>query len=356
MIYDASGDRRAGAPALALRVLPPADLQPRAQRARDRPRRRPRGGRRRRAPGSRSGRSRASPARSPRRSAAGAPPRNSCAWRRGGEGAIESTLRFLLSPKSAYVDGQVIEISAVDSSDVVVPGDWEQPLAGRVAAVTGAARGIGESIAETLARDGAEVICIDVPQAGGDLTEVANRIGGSALQLDITDDAAPGRLADHVAERHGRLDILVHNAGITRDKTLGRMEPEQWDVGARGQPAQPAAPERGAARARPDRRGRPDRHASPRSAGSPATAARRTTRRRRRASSGWSTALAPELAKRRRDDQRRRARASSRRDDRRDAARRRARPDGAPTACSRVASRWTSPRRSPGWRARPRPG
>jgi 3-oxoacyl-[acyl-carrier protein] reductase len=99
-----------------------------------------------------------------------------------------------------------------------------------VVAVTGAARGIGESIATTLARDGGEVILIDVPQAGADLTEVANRIGGSALQLDITDDEAPGRLADHVAERHGKLDVLVHNAGITRDKTLGRMEPAQWDA------------------------------------------------------------------------------------------------------------------------------
>jgi len=147
----------------------------------------------------------------------------------GGEAAMESTLRFLLSARSAYVDGQVIEISALDAADLVVPGDWEQPLAGRTAAVTGAARGIGESIATTLARDGAEVICIDVPAAGGDLTEVANRLGGAALQLDITDDAAPGRLADHVAERHGKLDVLVHNAGITRDRTLGRMEPEQWD-------------------------------------------------------------------------------------------------------------------------------
>jgi 3-oxoacyl-[acyl-carrier protein] reductase len=146
----------------------------------------------------------------------------------GAEHATESTLRFLLSARSAYVDGQVVEIDAVEPSDVVVPGDWEQPLAGRVAAVTGAARGIGESIAGVLARDGAEVIAIDVPAAGGDLTEVANRIGATALQVDITAADAPARLADHVAERHGRLDALVHNAGITRDKTVGRMEPEQW--------------------------------------------------------------------------------------------------------------------------------
>ncbi len=75
----------------------------------------------------------------------------------GGEGALASTLRFFLSAKSAYVDGQAIEVRPVDFGDVVVPGDWESPLAGRVAAVTGAARGIGESIAEILGRDG---VCI----------------------------------------------------------------------------------------------------------------------------------------------------------------------------------------------------
>jgi 3-oxoacyl-[acyl-carrier protein] reductase len=147
----------------------------------------------------------------------------------GGEPGLESTLRFLLSPKSAFVDGQVVEVGAIDAADVVVPADWERPLEGRVAAVTGAARGIGEAIASTLVRDGAEVIAIDVPQAGADLTEVSNRLGATALQLDITADDAPARLAGHVAERHGKLDALVHNAGITRDKTIGRMEPEQWD-------------------------------------------------------------------------------------------------------------------------------
>ena len=148
----------------------------------------------------------------------------------GGEDGMESTLRFLLSARSAYVDAQVIEIEPIDRADVVVPGDWERHLADRVAVVTGAARGIGEAIAETLARDGAEVVCIDVPAAGSDLSEVANRIGGTALQLDITTPDAAGKLADHVADRHGRVDALIHNAGITRDKTVGRMEPEQWDA------------------------------------------------------------------------------------------------------------------------------
>jgi 3-oxoacyl-[acyl-carrier protein] reductase len=147
----------------------------------------------------------------------------------GAEDAIESTLRFLLSARSAYVDGQVIRVEAVSPDDVVVPADWDRPLAGRVAAVTGAARGIGEAIATVLADQGAEVLGIDVPAAGEDLSKVANRIGGTSLTLDITDPAAPERLAEHVGARHGRVDVFVHNAGITRDKTLARMTPEAWD-------------------------------------------------------------------------------------------------------------------------------
>jgi 3-oxoacyl-[acyl-carrier protein] reductase len=136
------------------------------------------------------------------------------------EADLESTLRFLLSGRSAYVSGQVIRVGdAVKNA----PADWERPLAGRTAAVTGASRGIGAAIAEVLARDGADVILVDVPAQGEDLTATANRIGGTALQLDITSDRAPGVLAERGA------DIVVHNAGITRDKTLARMSEDQWD-------------------------------------------------------------------------------------------------------------------------------
>lgn len=85
---------------------------------------------------------------------------------------VESTLRFLLSGKSAYVDGQVLRVT---DAPVQAPADWEKPLAGRIAVVTGAARGIGAVIAETLARDGASVICVDVPQAGEGLTKTRTR-------------------------------------------------------------------------------------------------------------------------------------------------------------------------------------
>ncbi|MCX4558740.1 3-oxoacyl-ACP reductase [Streptomyces phaeochromogenes] len=149
-------------------------------------------------------------------------------------GAAESTLRFLLSPRSAYVSGQVIEVGghgggdggSGDGGEPAGPEDPEKPLAGRTALVTGAARGIGEAVAATLARDGAQVVCLDVPAAGGDLTAVAERLGGVALPLDITADDAGARIAD--ALPGGRLDVLVHNAGITRDRRLVNMAAERW--------------------------------------------------------------------------------------------------------------------------------
>jgi 3-oxoacyl-[acyl-carrier protein] reductase len=145
----------------------------------------------------------------------------------GADTAIESTLRFLLSARSAYVSAQVVRVGAVDSVPAV---DRDRPLDGKVAVVTGAARGIGEAIAETLARDGAHVVCLDIPAQGEALTAVANRIGGSTLQLDITDSQTPAALAEHLLDRHGGVDVMVHNAGVTRDRTIGRMSADEWDM------------------------------------------------------------------------------------------------------------------------------
>jgi len=143
------------------------------------------------------------------------------------EDQIESTLRFYLSPKSAYVSGQVVRIGAsVLSADGI---DWEHPLAGKLALVTGASRGIGRAIAQVLARDGAHVIGLDVPALERELEETIGELGGSTLLLDITDDDAPARIASHLLEEHAGVDVVVHNAGVTRDKTLGRMSDEQWD-------------------------------------------------------------------------------------------------------------------------------
>ncbi len=143
----------------------------------------------------------------------------------GAEKNLESSLRFLLSPRSAYVSGQVVRISKADAVDI----DWVQPLAGKTAVVTGASRGIGEAIAHVLARDGAHVICLDVPQQQADLDRVAAEISGSTLAIDIT-AADAGEKIKAAAAAQGGVDIIVHNAGITRDKTLANMKPELWDL------------------------------------------------------------------------------------------------------------------------------
>ncbi len=140
----------------------------------------------------------------------------------GAEDQLEGALRFFLSPKSAFISGQVIRLSACHQQ----VQDWTRPLAGRKALVTGAARGIGAAIAETLARDGAEVVLLDVPQAKSDLDALAARLGGQALVLDICAPDAAAQLIEHLP---GGLDIAVHNAGITRDKTLANMPADFWD-------------------------------------------------------------------------------------------------------------------------------
>jgi 3-oxoacyl-[acyl-carrier protein] reductase len=143
----------------------------------------------------------------------------------GADGGVDGTLRFLLSGRSAYVDGQVVEVTG---GDAPAPGDWRRPLDGKVAVVTGAARGIGAAIADVLARDGASVVCVDVPAAGESLARTANRVGGTALQLDVTAPDAGERVLDHARSRHGGLDVVVHNAGITRDKLLANTDEQRW--------------------------------------------------------------------------------------------------------------------------------
>jgi len=138
-----------------------------------------------------------------------------------------ATLRFFLSARSAYVDGQLLPVGPADAE---APADWDRPLAGKVAVVTGAARGIGAAIAKTLARDGATVVCVDVPAAGEGLARTANAVGGTALQLDVTSEDAGHRILEHARTRHGGLDIVVHNAGILRDKLLANMSPDKWDA------------------------------------------------------------------------------------------------------------------------------
>jgi 3-oxoacyl-[acyl-carrier protein] reductase len=145
----------------------------------------------------------------------------------GAEAGLAGPVRFFLSGRSAYVDGQVVTLAPPVGDPA--PEDPERPLAGKVVVVTGAARGIGAAIARVMARDGAHVVALDIPAAGESLAQVANEVGGTALQLDITAPDAAARLVEHVRERHGAVDVVVHNAGITRDKLLVNMDAARWN-------------------------------------------------------------------------------------------------------------------------------
>jgi 3-oxoacyl-[acyl-carrier protein] reductase len=146
----------------------------------------------------------------------------------GAEDTLASTLAFFLSPKSAYVSGQVARLGVTGTTKAEPVIDPAKPLTGTVAIVTGASRGIGEQIARVLHRDGATVLGIDVPQAASDLQALMRELDGDHLVLDITGKDAPQRIAQHVKTKFGKVDAVVHNAGITRDKKLANMAEDRW--------------------------------------------------------------------------------------------------------------------------------
>jgi 3-oxoacyl-[acyl-carrier protein] reductase len=144
----------------------------------------------------------------------------------GAENGMEATLRFFLSPRSAYVSGQVVHIAERAAGATSAAFDWAQPLAGLRAVVTGAARGIGASIASVLAAEGAHVIGIDIPSARDALDATMRQLDGTALAFDIAAPEAPAQIAAALDEQG--VNIVVHNAGITKDKTIAKMTEAAW--------------------------------------------------------------------------------------------------------------------------------
>lgn len=147
----------------------------------------------------------------------------------GLEPMLDSTLRFFMSAKSAYVSGQAIYLDNTIATHLnleAIKSVSDKPLLGKKIVVTGASRGIGAAISEILMRDGAEVICVDLPAMLADLQRQAGKIAAKALPLDITDPTAAQKLMQAV----GKIDGIVHNAGITKDKTLAKMNESQWQA------------------------------------------------------------------------------------------------------------------------------
>jgi 3-oxoacyl-[acyl-carrier protein] reductase len=103
----------------------------------------------------------------------------------------------------------------------------------RTALVTGAGRGIGKAIAEVLAKNGVNVICVSKsPDSCGAVAAAITAAGGKAkaVPVDVADGAAVTKAAESLLAEYGKIDILVNNAGITRDGLLARMSEEDWNA------------------------------------------------------------------------------------------------------------------------------
>lgn len=142
---------------------------------------------------------------------------------------LDGAVRFFCGPQTTYVSGQALQVTATVKSLQASAPAYPGTLEGKVALVTGAAGGIGAATAHRLVQEGARVVCLDVPAASHELHQSSTRAGAIPLLLDITAADAPEQLAQFLQSKFGGVDIVVHNAGITRDRTLGKMSESEWD-------------------------------------------------------------------------------------------------------------------------------
>ncbi len=147
----------------------------------------------------------------------------------GAEERLGPVLRWFLSDRSAFVSGQPIELTKTVKANG--PTSEVRVLEGKHALVTGAARGIGKAIARALAREGAHVLCLDLPHDDGPLSRVADEVQGTPVLADVTSPEVVKAVQDALVLRGAtHLDVLVNNAGVTRDKTLAKMSEDRWDL------------------------------------------------------------------------------------------------------------------------------
>ncbi|RKN80794.1 SDR family NAD(P)-dependent oxidoreductase [Ulvibacterium marinum] len=105
-------------------------------------------------------------------------------------------------------------------------------LKDKIAIVTGGSRGIGQAVAELFAKEGARVIIMDLLPQGQEVADGINENGGKAEyhKVSVTDKTAVETLFEQINQNYGKIDILINNAGITRDRTLEKMSEDEWDA------------------------------------------------------------------------------------------------------------------------------
>ena len=148
----------------------------------------------------------------------------------GAEDRLVGALAFLASDAAAFLTGQRWTLTTQVAAE---PGGsaWRAgALRGKTALVTGAARGIGAATARRLAAEGARVLCLDLPGDAAEVEALAADLQGAPLLVDLQADDAPASITQAALEEADGLDVVVHNAGVIRDKTLGRMSAEAWDL------------------------------------------------------------------------------------------------------------------------------
>lgn len=138
--------------------------------------------------------------------------------------ALSNPINFFLSSKSSFISGQTLTINAVNN---LINSPSKTSKTKKIAVVTGAGQGIGSAIASRLFDEGYFVIGIDIEPMKIQLTSVMKTLQGESVILDVSANDAGSKLVT-LAKQHGGFDLIVHNAGITRDKTLAKMPENLW--------------------------------------------------------------------------------------------------------------------------------
>ncbi len=142
------------------------------------------------------------------------------------EQALAACSEYFLSDHSSYVTGQVIAIEDPGNVDMSIP--FAGSLAGKIVLVTGAAGGIGRAIAQSFASEGSYVIAIDQVSKAAELKQLCRDIDGHSLALGLGNHENHQEIVNYISKQHGHVDVVIHNAGITRDRTLKKMSKNEW--------------------------------------------------------------------------------------------------------------------------------